>query len=97
MTENLTQTQLKLVAEKLWNGEHKALHYIGQINQFKEGHRVLLWLVRNNITGMELVNFFKDEAGDESAMGVLSGVSKAISRINGFKHTTNKLNLGDLK
>ena len=73
------------------------VHVLGQLQQFKNSHRMLLWLCRNKIRGQELLDFFKDEAGDENARGVLLGVQKINDRLEGRKHTSEGLTLDDLK
>jgi len=99
-SEMLTPAQFRTVCDYLWDcnsGGPAVVHVLGQIEQFKDSHRMLLWLCRNKIRGQELLDFFKDEAGDENARGVLLGVQKIQDRLEGRKFTSEGLTLEDLK
>jgi hypothetical protein len=63
---------------------------------FVRGDRVLLWCVRNNITGQKFVDFFKNEAGSETA-GVLLGVQKALNSIDGKRLYKSKIYKDELR
>lgn len=97
MIEELSQDQLRCVADFLYDGTPKVAHLMGQIRAFKKSDRILLWLVRNNIKGQSMIEFFQTESGDAGNMGVLAGVSKAMSYIDGHKLAPEKLTLSHLK
>jgi len=44
-----------------------------------------------------MVDFFKEESGNDNNRGVLLGVQKALDRMAGRNFTREKLNIGDLK
>lgn len=97
MIEELNEYQLRGVADFLYDGTPKVAHLMGQIRAFKMGDRILLWLVKNNIKGQTMIEFFQTESGDAGNNGVLAGVSKAISHINGHRLAPERLDLSHLK
>lgn len=97
MIEELDRIQLQRVAAFLFDGQPLVYHLILQLEPFKRRDRILLWLVRNNIKGQSMVEFFQTESGDAGNKGVLAGVAKAISFIDGHRLAPEHLTLTDLK
>lgn len=95
--EELNRYQLRKVADYLYDGVPEVAHLMAQVRQFKDGDRVLLWLVKNKIRGQRMVDFFKEESGKDSSKGVMRGVQRALSFINGHKRYLEPLKTRDLK
>ncbi len=87
--EQLNVTQLRTVLDFLYDGEPSTATPIFFMQQFPECHRMMLWLVRNKLKGMGLVNFFQEH-------GNLSACQHIINKIEGNKYIKRKLNVGDL-
>ena len=102
MSGGLTKTQLKQVADRLWHdikpeNAMRLAHTMGMIGNYKRGHEILLWFVRNDIRGEKLLDFFREANGNATDRGVMLGLQKALDFIEGRKVTTKKLEIGDLK
>lgn len=96
--EELDRYQLRRVADYLYDGIPETAHLMSQLRQFKDGDRILLWLVRNGMRGQKMIDFFKEENGSDSKKGVMLGVQRAMSFINhGKGYLRDKLTVGDLK
>jgi len=78
MSEELTESQLRKVADYLYDGEFNTLPLMQQIKQFKRGDRVLFWLFKNKIRGKKMLEFFQTESDNEDNRGVLLGVQTAL-------------------
>jgi len=78
-------------ADYLWAGEVGAVKIMGQLKQFKRYPEIMRWLVRNQIRGKRLIDFFSDAEGKETR-GVLVGVKKIYNYID-----NDKFNKDDLK
>lgn len=97
MTEELDEHQLRRVADWLYDGTPQVAHLMGQIRAFKKGDHILLWLVKNNIKGQRMIEFFQTESGDAGNKGVLAGVAKALSYIEGHRLAAETLTVSHLK
>ena len=97
MKERLDDHQLRRVFDFLNDGQHLVVHLLFQVRAFDRGDRVLLWLVKNNIKGQHMIEFFQTESGDAGNKGVLAGVTKALSFIDGHRLAPEHLTLTDLK
>jgi hypothetical protein len=100
LSESLQRWQLKRLAQALHH-DHVAtaprvLMLMAQVREFKRGDRVLMWCVRNDITGQRFIDFFKEEEGRET-MGVLMGVQTALGYIDGKRLYKSKLYKDELK
>ena len=94
MAEELNQYQLRRVADFLYDGEPLVAHYMHRVRQFKDGDRILLWFVSENIKGKKIVEFFKNEADEPESMAILRGVETARRLMAGNR---DKLRGKDLK
>lgn len=95
--EELNQYELRKVADYLYDGHVKVAPLMMQIRSFKKGDRVLLWLVKEKIRGQAMIDYFKTEQNEENNHGVILGVQKALSYIEGHPLRREKLTLKDLK
>ena len=87
--EQLSQDQLRTVLDSIYDGVPATTDPIFFMRQFPECHRMMLWLVRNNLKGMSLVNFFTEH-------GRLGACQIIINKLEGNKYTPRKLDLCDL-
>jgi len=95
--EYLTKDQLRIVADRLYDGVFGTVLLMRQVRQFKRGDEILLWLVKNELKGERMVDFFKDVSGDELNHGVLRGCEMALKYIDGRRLLpTEGLKLNDL-
>jgi len=92
--DQLNNYQLRKVADFLFDGDPLVAHYMHRVRQFKDGDRILLWFVRENIKGKKLVEFFKNESDGCEGMSILRGVETARRLMSG---NVDKLRGSDLK
>lgn len=92
----LSPRQLRITLDYLYDGEMRTFKHLQYIqHNFKRAHHIFLWLVRNKIRGVKLVEFFENESGDIDGGGLLSGVARILSGIDGVQYKT--LNACELK
>jgi hypothetical protein len=65
------------------------------VQNYKRWHAILNWLVKNEIKGVKLVEFFKNESKDGG--GFHSGITLILSRIDGKKHNVDIIKASELK
>jgi len=88
--DRLDDFQLKVVLNHLFDGDVFAFSILLRINNtFKRSHYIYMWLAKNNIKGAKLVEFFKNEDGDESGQGILAGCTYILNRIDGINKNFN--------
>jgi len=87
--------ELRKTADYLWAGETRAVQIMGQLKAFKRFPEIMRWLVKNNIRGKKLVEFFNDAEGIETR-GVLMGVKKIYNFIDNDKFNNDALRAKDL-
>lgn len=100
MSDRLEEWQLRRLASALHGDDMRVmarvLALMSQVREFKRGDRVLLWCVRNELTGKRFIDYFKEEEGRET-MGVLMGVQTALNYIDGKKLYKSKIYKDELK
>lgn len=75
------------IADKLYDGVPATGIPILMIKDTYDDWRgIFKWLIKNDITGQKLVEFFQNESPDGG--GVHMGVTHILSRIKGNKHHT---------
>jgi len=89
----MNREELRWYADRIWGGEYEAVRIMGQILQFNRGDEVIRWLLKNNIKGKRVLEFFQEAEGCETK-GVMLGVQGALNRID---KENFKLTLEDLK
>lgn len=94
--KEINEHELRVIADRLWGGEVRAVQIMGQIHQFNKDGQILRWLDRNNIRGQRLIDFFNESEGVET-MGVLAGISKILNYINNDKFNKDPLTVKELK
>ena len=87
----LKKYELRAVIERIHDGVPETFIYIMKIRQFyckKDNNfreqQVLLWFIRNKLTGHKFINFFQ-EAGS-----FLDGMNECINRIEGRKFSLRR-------
>ena len=89
--ETLPPHRLRRVLDYLYDGEPETFRLLENINtNYRRAHRIFLWLVRNEIKGKKLVEFFQNESGEADGLGILSGIVFILSHIDGIKYKTIK-------
>jgi len=78
----------------LWDGNNETTFYIAPINEYKREVDILNWLVKNEIKGQKLIDFFKNETDREK--GILIGVTYIINKLEGNYHLKRSLTAADL-
>lgn len=92
--DQLTERSL---LEYVWDGNPQVVMTLRQLRaQFTRYPEILIWLVKNNIRGQALIDFFNDAEGVETR-GVLLGVKKILNRIDHDKFSKEALTLKELK
>jgi len=93
----LRPQQLRRVLDALYDGEPLAFPTLLAINnQYKRAHYIFMWLLRQKITGMKVVEFFQNESGDSDGKGLLSGVTFILNKIDGEPHRKGRLKITEL-
>jgi len=88
--------QLRRVLDVLYDGNVGTAIWLTQIRAFyskKENitreHQVYLWLVRNELTGSKLIDFFENEEG------FLNGMNVIINRIEGRRYSLERIKIDE--
>ena len=94
--QGLPVEQLRRVLDALYDGEPRTALWLTQIRAFyakkkniTREHQVYLWLVRNNLRGLRLVEFFQNEEG------FLNGMNLIINRIEGRKISMENIKIDE--
>lgn len=92
----LTNDQLRTVLDALYDGNEATTPILINIQySYKRAHHIFLWLVRNQLRGQKLVDFFRNESGDLDGGGLLSGVTKILNSLDGV--TKRRLKANELR
>ena len=98
MRDQLTVSELRVVADTLYCGVPATASLMQQLRVFARGDEVLLWLVRNGLGGERMVEYFREASGSEANRGVLPGYELALRFIDGRQFVASeKLSKGDLR
>lgn len=88
--------QLRKVLDTLYDGTPETAIWLTQIRAFyskkkniHREHSVYLWLVRNSLIGIKLVEFFENEDG------FLNGMNIIINRIEGRKFSLEQIKINE--
>lgn len=88
--------KLRRVLDALYDGIPATAMYLTQIRAFYakkknigREHSVYLWLVRNKLTGLRLVDFFENEEG------FLNGMNTIINRIEGRRLSLQRIKIDE--
>ena len=88
--------QLRRVLDTLYDGEMGTMIWLSQIRGFyakkqnvTREHSVYMWLVRNELTGKKLIDFFENEEG------FLNGMNLIINRIEGRKISLERIKIDE--
>ena len=88
--------QLRRTLDALYDGTPATAIWLTQVrafyakkNNLNREHQVYLWLVRNGLTGVKLVEFFENEEG------FLNGMNIIINRIEGRRFSLEKIKLDE--
>jgi hypothetical protein len=94
--KGLPVDQLRKVMDTLYNGVPETMFWLAQIRAFyskkknlHREHQVYLWLVRNELTGKKLIDFFQNEEG------FLNGMNTIINRIEGRKYSLERIKIDE--
>jgi hypothetical protein len=92
----LPVNELRRVLDTLYDGEMRTAIWLTQIRAFyskkqnlTREHQVYLWLIRNELTGLRLVEFFENEDGFLNAMNLI------INRIEGRKISLERIKIDE--
>lgn len=92
----LDELQLRRVLDTLYDGEMNTAIWLTQIRAFyskkqniTREHQVYMWLVRNELTGKKLIDFFENEEG------FLNGMNTIINRIEGRKISLERIKIDE--
>ena len=94
--QGLPVDELRTVLDALYDGVPETAFWLTQIrafyskknNLFRE-HSVYLYLIKNQLTGRRLVEFFKNEEG------FLNGMNFIINRMEGRKFTLERIKIDE--
>lgn len=94
--QGLPVDQLRSVLDKLYDGVPATAIWLTQIRSFygkkknlHREHSVYMWLIKNQLTGQRLVDFFENEEG------FLNGMNIIVNRIEGRKLTLTRIKLDE--
>jgi len=92
---------LKAQLQNLWGGDQSCLVHLQFVwVTFRRWPTIFAWMIRNNITGPRIAEFFKDvnsERGGDATTGYLLGVTRILNRIDGLKHSRRGLRREELR
>lgn len=92
---------LKMQLTNLWNGDQECVMHLQFIwVTFRRWPSIFAWMIRNNITGSKIGDFFKDvnsERGGDATIGYLLGVTKILNRIDGLRFHRRGLRADELR
>lgn len=92
----LQTKQIRKVLDFLYDGVPATHQYLIFIDStFIRAHKMFLWMVRNELKGKKLVEFFQNESPDGG--GHICGCATIISRMDGRKYSINYVNAVELK
>ena len=90
------EEKLKMTLDYLYDGNPQTvapLYFV--VNNYKRHIKMLNWLVKNEIRGNKLVDFFKNESPDGG--GYHCGASLILSRMDGVKYNVNMVIANELR
>lgn len=94
--QGLPVDQLRRVLDKLYDGVPETTLYLTKIHAFyatkknmRREHQVYMWMVRNGLTGANLVAFFTDQSG------FLGGLNHIVNRIEGKKYYKSDIKIDE--
>ena len=94
--QGLPVHQLRKVLDALYDGEPDTAIWLTQIRAFyakkknlTREHQVYMWLLRNELYGKKLVEFFQNEEG------FLNGMNLIINRIEGRKISMERIKIDE--
>ena len=94
---DLTPAHIRKLVDTIYDGEPTVAGYLFQIKHIApaRNNEILIWLVKNKITGKKLIEFFVTERDDDKGMSVLNGVTHILNRLDGTDKKVKEINLAE--